>query len=184
MVSVKVGENGKSSNARKTLTARGARCAEISVAFTYFQLTSEDYRWWWPSFLVPASSGVRAKAVYFLFIFRHECRFQAAFCAAACARTGPTGLGRFSGVRAQRTADGRSATPQVYVFGYSVLYYYGARGPWGQQRANTRAEGLGRAKHATRYFIMASIWMHRFYYLFGILFVVLIILVITSAALR
>merc|ERR1719276_466165 len=25
-------------------------CAEISVALTYFQLTSEDYQWWWRSF--------------------------------------------------------------------------------------------------------------------------------------
>jgi len=33
-------------------------CAEISIALTYFQLTSEDYHWWWRSFLVSASSGV------------------------------------------------------------------------------------------------------------------------------
>merc|ERR1712048_1472654 len=26
-------------------------CAEISIALTYFQLTSEDYRWWWRAFL-------------------------------------------------------------------------------------------------------------------------------------
>jgi len=32
-------------------------CAEIAVALTYFQLTSEDYRWWWRSFLSSASSA-------------------------------------------------------------------------------------------------------------------------------
>jgi len=32
-------------------------CAEISIALTYFQLTSEDYRWWWRSFLSSSSSG-------------------------------------------------------------------------------------------------------------------------------
>lgn len=33
-------------------------CAEISIALTYFQLTSEDYHWWWRSFLSSGSSGV------------------------------------------------------------------------------------------------------------------------------
>jgi len=33
-------------------------CAEISMAMTYFQLTGEDYRWWWRSFLSSAFSGV------------------------------------------------------------------------------------------------------------------------------
>jgi transmembrane 9 superfamily protein 2/4 len=33
-------------------------CAEISIALIYFQLTAEDYRWWWRSFLCSASSGV------------------------------------------------------------------------------------------------------------------------------
>merc|ERR1719389_1481550 len=33
-------------------------CAEISIALTYFQLTSEDYNWWWRSFLASASSAV------------------------------------------------------------------------------------------------------------------------------
>jgi transmembrane 9 superfamily protein 2/4 len=32
-------------------------CAEISIALTYFQLTSEDYKWWWRSFLSSASSA-------------------------------------------------------------------------------------------------------------------------------
>jgi len=33
-------------------------CAEISIALTYFQLTSEDYRWWWRSFLCSGSSAL------------------------------------------------------------------------------------------------------------------------------
>lgn len=32
-------------------------CAEISIALTYFQLTSEDYNWWWRSFFSSASSA-------------------------------------------------------------------------------------------------------------------------------
>merc|ERR1719401_2638667 len=33
-------------------------CAEISVSLTYFQLTSENYRWWWRSFFASASSAI------------------------------------------------------------------------------------------------------------------------------
>eukprot|EP00401_Gymnodinium_catenatum_P063668 CAMPEP_0117489398 /NCGR_PEP_ID=MMETSP0784-20121206/17013_1 /TAXON_ID=39447 /ORGANISM="" /LENGTH=638 /DNA_ID=CAMNT_0005284121 /DNA_START=98 /DNA_END=2014 /DNA_ORIENTATION=+ len=33
-------------------------CVEVSVALTYIQLTSENHRWWWPSFLSSGSSGV------------------------------------------------------------------------------------------------------------------------------
>merc|ERR1712007_202521 len=33
-------------------------CVEISIAMTYFQLTSEDYRWWWSSFLSSGTSGI------------------------------------------------------------------------------------------------------------------------------
>ncbi|CAK8987253.1 Transmembrane 9 superfamily member 9 (Endomembrane protein 2) (Transmembrane nine protein 9) (AtTMN9) [Durusdinium trenchii] len=33
-------------------------CAEISIALTYFQLTSEDYRWWWTSFSASGCSGI------------------------------------------------------------------------------------------------------------------------------
>merc|ERR1719453_1281632 len=33
-------------------------CAEISIALTYFQLTSEDYNWWWRSFFSSASSAL------------------------------------------------------------------------------------------------------------------------------
>merc|ERR1711939_988559 len=33
-------------------------CAEVSIALTYFQLTSEDYNWWWRSFFSSASSAL------------------------------------------------------------------------------------------------------------------------------
>merc|ERR1712190_32122 len=33
-------------------------CAEISIALTYFQLTSEDYQWWWQAFFASASSAL------------------------------------------------------------------------------------------------------------------------------
>merc|ERR1719454_600108 len=33
-------------------------CAEMSIALTYFQLTTEDYRWWWRSFFASGSSAV------------------------------------------------------------------------------------------------------------------------------
>merc|ERR1712190_617218 len=33
-------------------------CAEISIALTDFQLTSEDYSWWWTSFFASGSSAV------------------------------------------------------------------------------------------------------------------------------
>merc|ERR1711920_531514 len=33
-------------------------CAEISIALTYFQLTSENYNWWWRSFFSSASSAL------------------------------------------------------------------------------------------------------------------------------
>merc|ERR1711953_1023664 len=33
-------------------------CAEISIALTYFQLTSEDYNWWWRSFFSSGSSAL------------------------------------------------------------------------------------------------------------------------------
>lgn len=41
-------------------------CAEISITLTYFQLTSEDYKWWWRSFL---SSGSSAAYVFAYSIF-------------------------------------------------------------------------------------------------------------------
>merc|ERR1712184_206653 len=33
-------------------------CAEISIALTYFQLTSENYDWWWQSFFTSGSSAL------------------------------------------------------------------------------------------------------------------------------
>lgn len=33
-------------------------CAEISIALTYFQLTAENYNWWWRSFMASAFSAV------------------------------------------------------------------------------------------------------------------------------
>jgi len=33
-------------------------CAEVSIAFTYFQLTGEDYRWWWRAYWCSASSSI------------------------------------------------------------------------------------------------------------------------------
>jgi len=35
-----------------------ATCAEISIAIVYFQLTSEDYKWWWTAFFASGSSGL------------------------------------------------------------------------------------------------------------------------------
>lgn len=42
-------------------------CAEISIALTYFQLTSEDYNWWWRSFFASASSSVYVFAYSILY---------------------------------------------------------------------------------------------------------------------
>merc|ERR1711939_678234 len=42
-------------------------CAEISIALTYFQLTSEDYNWWWRSFFASASSA--------LYVFLYACLY-------------------------------------------------------------------------------------------------------------
>merc|ERR1711988_1992283 len=33
-------------------------CAEMSISLTYFQLTTENYHWWWRSFLSSGASGV------------------------------------------------------------------------------------------------------------------------------
>merc|ERR1719229_991333 len=48
-------------------------CAEISIALTYFQLTSEDYNWWWRSFL---SSGSSALYVFMYGILYFESRLN------------------------------------------------------------------------------------------------------------
>ena len=33
-------------------------CAEITIVMCYFQLCSEDYQWWWRSFLTAGSSAL------------------------------------------------------------------------------------------------------------------------------
>merc|ERR1712110_1148736 len=48
-------------------------CAEISIALTYFQLTSEDYNWWWRAFL---SSAASAFYVFFYSIIYFSSRLQ------------------------------------------------------------------------------------------------------------
>jgi len=35
-----------------------ATCAEITIVMCYFQLCSEDYHWWWRSYLTPGSAAV------------------------------------------------------------------------------------------------------------------------------
>jgi len=42
-------------------------CAEISIALVYFQLTCEDYTWWWRSFLSSASSAIYVFAYSMLY---------------------------------------------------------------------------------------------------------------------
>lgn len=42
-------------------------CAEISITLVYFQLTNEDYNWWWRSFLTSASSA--------LYVFAYSCLY-------------------------------------------------------------------------------------------------------------
>merc|ERR1712032_148497 len=48
-------------------------CAEISIALTYFQLTSEDYSWWWQSFF---ASGPSAGYVFLYSILYFASRLQ------------------------------------------------------------------------------------------------------------
>jgi len=42
-------------------------CAEISITLTYFQLSNEDYNWWWRSFFASASSA--------LYVFMYACLY-------------------------------------------------------------------------------------------------------------
>merc|ERR1712106_280005 len=48
-------------------------CAEVSIALTYFQLTAEDYHWWWRSF---ASSGLSGMYVLLYSLFYFTTRLQ------------------------------------------------------------------------------------------------------------
>merc|ERR1719215_90850 len=43
----------------------------ITVAFTYFQLVLEDYRWWWQSFAAGGSTGLFV-FVYIFYFFYHR----------------------------------------------------------------------------------------------------------------
>ena len=46
-------------------------CACVTIGFTYFQLSYEDYRWWWHSLLSGASTGLFMYAyAAFFFQFR------------------------------------------------------------------------------------------------------------------
>jgi len=42
-------------------------CAEISMTLTYFQLTNEDYQWWWRSFCSSACSAI--------YVFLYSCLY-------------------------------------------------------------------------------------------------------------
>merc|ERR1711972_1298496 len=42
-------------------------CAEISITLTYFQLTNEDYNWFWRSFFASASSSI--------YVFLYACLY-------------------------------------------------------------------------------------------------------------
>jgi len=44
-------------------------CAEITIVLTYFQLCSEDYHWWWRSFLTAGSSALYLFLYSFLYFF-------------------------------------------------------------------------------------------------------------------
>eukprot|EP00442_Polarella_glacialis_P045563 CAMPEP_0115078352 /NCGR_PEP_ID=MMETSP0227-20121206/17506_1 /TAXON_ID=89957 /ORGANISM="Polarella glacialis, Strain CCMP 1383" /LENGTH=626 /DNA_ID=CAMNT_0002465737 /DNA_START=69 /DNA_END=1949 /DNA_ORIENTATION=+ len=48
-------------------------CAEISIALTYFQLTAENYHWWWRSFF---SSGCSALYVFLYSVMYFNSRLQ------------------------------------------------------------------------------------------------------------
>lgn len=46
----------------------GVTCAEISIVLNYFQLCSEDYRWWWRSLLISGSTALYV-FLYSIFYF-------------------------------------------------------------------------------------------------------------------
>ncbi len=50
-------------------------CAEISMTLTYFQLTNEDYTWFWRSFFASASSGLYVFGYAILYYYtRMQCK--------------------------------------------------------------------------------------------------------------
>lgn len=44
-------------------------CAEVTIVLCYFQLCSEDYHWWWRSFLTAGSTGFYIYAYSFYYFF-------------------------------------------------------------------------------------------------------------------
>merc|ERR1740121_1411666 len=46
-------------------------CAEISIAMTYFKLTSEEYHWWWRSFFSSSTSAVYVFLYSMLYFSTH-----------------------------------------------------------------------------------------------------------------
>lgn len=47
-------------------------CAEITIVLNYFQLCSEDYRWWWKSFLTSGSTAI----YFFLYSIAYFARLE------------------------------------------------------------------------------------------------------------
>merc|ERR1711970_930895 len=50
-------------------------CAEISITLTYFQLTNEDYNWWWRSFFASTSSSIYI-FLYSILYFRSRLQIE------------------------------------------------------------------------------------------------------------
>jgi transmembrane 9 superfamily protein 2/4 len=55
-------------------------CAEITVLFTYFQLCSEDYHWWWRSFCNGGSSAIYVFLYSFVYFKQLEGNSLATYC--------------------------------------------------------------------------------------------------------
>jgi transmembrane 9 superfamily protein 2/4 len=51
-------------------------CAEITIVMIYFQLCSEDYHWWWRSFLTAGSSGLYLFLYSIFYFFTSSFRMQ------------------------------------------------------------------------------------------------------------
>lgn len=47
-------------------------CAEVTIVLCYFQLCSEDYRWWWKSFLTSGSTGLYVLIYACVYFYRLE----------------------------------------------------------------------------------------------------------------
>ena len=55
-------------------------CAETAIVLTYFQLCSEDYHWWWRSFLIPGSTGLYVFLYSLLYFSRLEAHLAITYC--------------------------------------------------------------------------------------------------------